>query len=56
MISSGMSSLWRWMCSAIGTSLSSANRRNVSCTISKSSVRCRGPDVVASEAMNSGER
>ena len=43
MIDSGMSSFSRWMCSAIGLSLSSAKRRNVSCTISKSASRWRGP-------------
>ena len=42
-MSSGMSSLWRWMCSATGRILSSAKRRNVSCTSSKSSSRWRGP-------------
>ena len=48
MMSSGMSSLWRWMCSAIGLSFSSAKRRNVSCTSSKSSSRWRGPSCPAS--------
>ena len=41
-----MSAFSRWMCSATGAILSSAKRRNVSCTISKSPSRCRGPGVV----------
>ena len=56
MRSSGMSSLCRWMCSATGTIFSVAKRRNVSCTISKSASRWRGPGVSASAARNSGDR
>jgi hypothetical protein len=55
MIFSGMSSFRRWMCSAIGASSASAKRRNVSCTISKSSSRCRGPGSVM-PARNSADR
>src|ERR687898_955701 len=55
MISSGMSALWRWMGSATGRILSSANRRNVSCTISKSSSRWRGPGP-SIDARNAGSR
>ena len=56
MMSSGMSAFSRWMCSAIGVSFSSAKRRKVSWTISKSPERCRGPSVSTSEARNSGDR
>ncbi len=58
---SGMSSLCRWMCSATGRILSSANRWNVSRTRSKSSSRCAGPvpccgSSSASASRNAGER
>jgi hypothetical protein len=43
MMSSGMSSSSRWTCSATGMTLSSANRRKVWRTISRSSGRWRGP-------------
>ena len=43
MISSGMSPLARWTCSAWGRTFSSANRWKVSRTSSKSSSRWRGP-------------
>ena len=42
-MSSGMSAFSRWMCSAIGRIFSSAKRRKVSCTSSKSLSRWRGP-------------
>ena len=46
----------RWMCSAMGTSFSSAKRRKVSCTISKSSSRPRLPSTSASDARKAGSR
>ena len=46
MMSSGTSPLSRWTCSATGRIFSSAKRRKVSCTSSKSASRWRGPVVV----------
>ena len=46
MISSGTSALLRWTCSASGRISSSAKRRNVSCTISKSPVEVARAGVV----------
>ena len=46
MISSGTSPLVRWTCSACGATTLVAKARNVSCTISMSSLRWRGPALV----------
>ncbi len=54
MISSGMSVLARWMCSARGRICSSANRWKVSRTSSKSESRWRGPGSSASGARKAG--
>ena len=54
MISSGMSVLARWMCSARGRICSSANRWKVSRTSSKSASRWRSPWVSASDARKAG--
>ena len=54
MISSGTSPLLRWTCSARGATTSSANERNVSWTISKSSSRCGAPAVSASDGEEVG--
>ena len=56
MISSGTSALWRCTCSACGAITFVAKLRKVSCTISNSSSRWRGPAVKASAAKNSGSR
>ncbi len=56
MISSGMSVLARWMCSARGRICSSANRWKVSRTNSKSASRWRSPGTSASEARKAGSR
>ena len=56
MISSGMSVLARWMCSARGRICSSAKRWNVSRTSSKSASRWRSPWVSASDARKAGSR
>ena len=56
MISSGMSVLARWMCSARGRICSSAKRWKVSRTSSKSASRCRGPSTSARDDRNSGSR
>ena len=56
MISSGMSVLARWMCSARGRICSSANRWKVSRTSSKSASRCRSPGSSASDATKAGSR
>ena len=56
MISSGMSVLARWMCSARGRICSSANRWKVSRTSSKSASRWRVPGRSAREARKAGSR
>ncbi len=56
MISSGMSVLARWMCSARGRICSSAKRWKVSRTSSKSASRWRSPCWSANEARKAGSR
>ncbi len=54
--SSGTSPFVRWTCSACGATTLAANDRNVSCTISMSASRWRGPADSARAARNSGSR
>ena len=56
MTSSGTSPFVRWTCSACGATTFAANERNVSCTISMSGSRWRGPGVSASDATKFGSR